>query len=121
MMNRRISYIAASLSDPYSREYMNIVLIMVSMLLGNNENQQFTHDMQSFLSAAQTRFENHLDMLLLSTVYLSTVSQAYFALHNTLHFVQNFRKKIFFVSKVTSETFLSISQSLKVTRLQGCT
>jgi hypothetical protein len=32
-----------------------------------------------------------------------------------------FREKIFFVTKITSEKFLSISQNLKVTRLQGCT
>jgi hypothetical protein len=32
-----------------------------------------------------------------------------------------FRKKILFVTKVTSEIFLSISQNLKVTRLSGCT
>ncbi len=31
------------------------------------------------------------------------------------------RRKIFFVTKVTSETFLSIFQNLKPTRLQGCT
>jgi hypothetical protein len=31
------------------------------------------------------------------------------------------REKIFFVTKINSETFLSISQNLKVTRLQGCT
>jgi hypothetical protein len=31
------------------------------------------------------------------------------------------KKKIFFVTKITSETFLSVSQNLKVTRLQGCT
>jgi hypothetical protein len=51
----------------------------------------------------------------------STVSQAYFALHETLHKVQIFRKKISFGAKVTSEVFLSISQNLKVTRLQGGT
>ncbi len=32
-----------------------------------------------------------------------------------------FRKKIFFGTKVTSEAFLSSSQNLKFTRLQGCT
>jgi hypothetical protein len=32
-----------------------------------------------------------------------------------------FRKSIFFGTKVTSEAFLSISQDLKVTRLQGGT
>jgi hypothetical protein len=32
-----------------------------------------------------------------------------------------FRKKIFFGTKVNSEAFLSSSQNLKVTRLQGCT
>ncbi len=30
-------------------------------------------------------------------------------------------KEIFFGAKVTSEAFLSSSQNLKVTRLQGCT
>jgi hypothetical protein len=45
----------------------------------------------------------------------------------TLHFTKLctkfkiFRKKIFFGIKVTSEAFLSSSQNLKVTRLQGCT
>ncbi len=52
----------------------------------------------------------------------TTVSQAYFALHETLHKVQNFQeKKIIFGTKVTSEAFLSMSQNLKVTRLQGGT
>jgi hypothetical protein len=32
-----------------------------------------------------------------------------------------FKKKILFVTKITSETFLSISQNLKVTRLQDYT
>jgi hypothetical protein len=50
-----------------------------------------------------------------------TVSQAYFALQETLHKVQNLRKKSCFGTKVTSEAFLSISQNLKVTRLQGGT
>jgi hypothetical protein len=51
-----------------------------------------------------------------------TVSQAYFALYKTLHKVQNFReKKVFFGTKVTSDAFLSTSQHLKVTRLQGYT
>jgi hypothetical protein len=34
-----------------------------------------------------------------------TVSQAYFALHGTLHKVQIFWEKNIFVTKVTSETF----------------
>jgi hypothetical protein len=34
---------------------------------------------------------------------------------------KSFRKKIFVGTKVASEAFLSISQNLKVTRLQGCT
>jgi hypothetical protein len=50
-----------------------------------------------------------------------TVSQAYFALHKTLHKVQNFREKLFFRTEVASGAFLSISQSLKVTCLQGGT
>jgi hypothetical protein len=45
-----------------------------------------------------------------------TVSQAYFALHK----VPKFLGKIFFGTKVTSKAFLSISQNLKVTWLQGC-
>jgi hypothetical protein len=32
-----------------------------------------------------------------------------------------FREKIYFVTELTSEKFLSIFQNLKVTRLQGCT
>jgi hypothetical protein len=52
---------------------------------------------------------------------VDTASQAYFALHETLHKVQNFLEKKKFVTKITSEKFLSISQNLKVTRLQGCT
>jgi hypothetical protein len=36
-------------------------------------------------------------------------------------YFKNFRKKIFFGTNVTSEAFLSISQNLKATRLQGCT
>jgi hypothetical protein len=35
--------------------------------------------------------------------------------------LKNVRKKIIFGTKVTSEAFLSISQNLKATRLQGCT
>jgi hypothetical protein len=50
-----------------------------------------------------------------------TVSQAYFALHKTLHEVQNFWENYFFGNEVTSEAFLSISQNLKVARLQGGT
>jgi hypothetical protein len=46
---------------------------------------------------------------------VDTVSQAYFALHKTLHKVQEFLEEKFFVPKVTSETFLSISQKLNVT------
>jgi hypothetical protein len=34
---------------------------------------------------------------------------------------KNVRKKISFGTKVTSESFLSISQNLKATRLKGCT
>jgi hypothetical protein len=56
-----------------------------------------------------------------SSIVHDTVSQAYFALHKTLHEVQNFKEKIFFGTKVTPEAFLSISQDLKVTRPQGCT
>jgi hypothetical protein len=52
-----------------------------------------------------------------------TVSQAYFALHETLHKLPQSTKifrEIFFVgTKFASEAFLSISQNLKVTRLQG--
>jgi hypothetical protein len=48
-----------------------------------------------------------------------TVSQAYFALHETFHEVQNFLGKSIFGTKVTSEAFSSFSQNLKVTRLQG--
>ncbi len=51
----------------------------------------------------------------------STVSQAYFVLHETLHKIQKFEKKNFFGTEVTFEAFLSISQNLKVTRLQGRT
>jgi hypothetical protein len=51
----------------------------------------------------------------------SAVSQAYFALHETLHKVQSFKEKIFFGTMVTSEAFLGVSQNLKVTRLQGGT
>jgi hypothetical protein len=47
-----------------------------------------------------------------------TVSQPYFALHKTWQKVQNFQGKIFFGTKVTVEAFLSISQNLKVTRIQ---
>jgi hypothetical protein len=35
--------------------------------------------------------------------------------------VKIFRKKIFFGTDVTSEAFLSVSETFKVTRLQGCT
>jgi hypothetical protein len=52
---------------------------------------------------------------------LHTISQAYFALHKTLHKVQNFKEILFFRTKVTSEAFLSISQNLKVTLHQGGT
>ncbi len=52
---------------------------------------------------------------------LHTVSQAYFALHETLHEVQHFYEKIYFGTKVTSEAFFSISKNLKVTQLQGGT
>jgi hypothetical protein len=38
-----------------------------------------------------------------------------------LHKVHNFQEKFFFGTKVTSEAFLSISQNLNVTRLQGGT
>jgi hypothetical protein len=51
---------------------------------------------------------------------VNTVSHAYFALHETFHKVQNF-EIIFFGTKVTAEAFLSISQNLKVTSLQGGT
>ncbi len=57
-------------------------------------------------------------------VHDNTVSQAYFALHETLHKGQNSKEIIFFFffgTKVTSEAFLSISQNLKVIRLQGGT
>jgi hypothetical protein len=51
-----------------------------------------------------------------------TVSQAYFALRDPLHKVQNYQEKhSFWYYKVTSETFLGISQNLKITRPQGCT
>ncbi len=56
-----------------------------------------------------------------SSAFDSTVSQAYFGLHKTLHKLQNFKEKIFFTTKDTSEAFLSISQNLKVKRLQGGT
>ncbi len=63
-------------------------------------------------------YEDHRILLRL----FNTVSYAYLALHETLQEVQNFyeKKKMFFGTKVTSEAFLSISQNLKVTRLQGC-
>jgi hypothetical protein len=47
-----------------------------------------------------------------------TVSQAYFALHETLTKFKFFRKNFFFGTVDTSEAFLSISQNLKVTRLR---
>jgi hypothetical protein len=40
---------------------------------------------------------------------------------NFAQITQISRKKIFFGTKVTFEAFLSISQILEVTRLQGCT
>ncbi len=50
---------------------------------------------------------------------IDTVSQAYFALHKTLHEVENFQEKKIFGTKVTtSEAFLRISQNSKVTGLQ---
>ncbi len=41
--------------------------------------------------------------------YRHTISQAYFALHETSHEVQNFQEKQYFGTKVTSEAFLGIS------------
>ncbi len=51
------------------------------------------------------------------------VPSARFTLHSTKLCIKFkiLRKKIFFGTKVTSEAFLSISQNLKVTRLQGGT
>ncbi len=51
------------------------------------------------------------------------VPSASFTLHSTklCSKFKIFRKKIFFLTKVISETFLSISRNLKVTSLQGCT
>jgi hypothetical protein len=50
---------------------------------------------------------------------IDTVSQAYFALHKTLHEVENFQEKKIFGTKVTtSEAFLRISQNSKFTGLQ---
>jgi hypothetical protein len=56
-----------------------------------------------------------------SGVDFGTVSQAYFAFHETLHNFEKFQGKIFFGTKVISEAFYSISQNLKVTRLRGGT
>ncbi len=52
-----------------------------------------------------------------------SVPSARFTLHSTKLCTKFkiFRKRIFFVTKITSEKILSISQNLKVTRLQGCT
>ncbi len=62
------------------------------------------------------------DPFLTVPVYKYTINQAYSALHETLHEVQNVKEKnIFFGTKVTSEAFLGLSQHLKVTRLQGGT
>jgi hypothetical protein len=54
-------------------------------------------------------------------ILVTTVSQAYFALHERLHKAQNFSEKNIFGTEVTSEAFLGISQNLKVTRFQGGT
>jgi hypothetical protein len=51
-----------------------------------------------------------------------TVSQAYFALHETFRLfriVKNVEEKSIFGTEVTFEAFLSTFQNLKVTRLQG--
>jgi predicted metalloprotease len=45
-----------------------------------------------------------------SFMWSGTVSQAYFALHETLHRVQNVLGNIFFGTKVTSEASLSIPE-----------
>jgi hypothetical protein len=61
---------------------------------------------------------------LISTFTLEdTVSQAYFAFHETLNKVQNFKEKknIFGTNVVISEAFLTISQNLTITLLQGGT
>jgi hypothetical protein len=47
------------------------------------------------------------------------VSQAYFGLHETSRIVEEFEEKIFFGTEVTFKAFLSTSQNLKVTRVQG--
>jgi hypothetical protein len=73
----------------------------------------------------ETELQLYSYMLMLLIIYLrrgwwsskdgeSTVSQAYFALHETLHKVQNIQEKILFGIKVTSKAFLNISQNLKV-------
>jgi hypothetical protein len=51
--------------------------------------------------------------------HTSTVSYAYFALHKTLKIVEHFEEKIVIGTEVTFEAFLSSSQNLKVTRVQG--
>jgi hypothetical protein len=53
----------------------------------------------------------------------SSVPSARLTLHSTKLCTKFkiFGEKLFFVTKITSEAFLSISQNLKVTRLQGCT
>ncbi len=99
------------LSIRYSEQFESIV--------NHDQNRTYNH---LAVQNGRPRFDQLESRQTQTPRLASTVSQAYFALDETLHKLKKMlEKNIFFRTKVTSEAFLSTFQNLKATRLQGCT